>query len=254
MVKLSELVSSTNNYLQIGRFDDYCPNGLQVEGAPEVARIISGVTASQQLIDKAIDLDADALLVHHGYFWKGEDPCLRGMKRSRIAALLKHNISLLAYHLPLDQHPVCGNNARLAGLMGWEIEQLPAAKKTGSPLPLLCTTTLDSEISGDALANLLESSLGRVPQHIDVDRGIRRVGWCTGAAQNYLLQAAELGVDAFISGEVSEKTFHEARETGVHYFAAGHHATERYGVQALGDYLASRFDLEHDFVDCDNPV
>jgi len=254
MVSLAELVKCTDSYLQISKFDDYCPNGLQVEGVQDISSIVSGVTASQRLIDEAVALGADLVLVHHGYFWKGENPCITGIKRARVATLLEKNISLLAYHLPLDQHPVCGNNARFAAHMGWEIEEAAQSGAVDDTLPLVCSTRLDRAMSGQQLAVLLETKLLRAPQHIEVNKPVQHIAWCTGAAQGYLMQAAKLGVDAFISGEISEQTVHEARESGVHYYAAGHHATERYGVQALGEYLADRFGLHHQFIDSDNPA
>lgn len=254
MVSLAELVESTDRFLKVSKFDDYCPNGLQVEGVQDVSAIVSGVTASQRLIDEAVALDADLVLVHHGYFWKGENPCITGIKRARLATLLERNISLLAYHLPLDQHPLCGNNARFAAHMGWEIHEAAQSSAADETLPLVCSTRLDHAMTGQQLAILLESKLQRTPLHIEANKPVQRIAWCTGAAQGYLMQAAELGVDAFISGEISEQTVHEARESGVHYFAAGHHATERYGVQALGEILADRFGLHHQFIDCDNPA
>ncbi len=252
MARLSDIVNYANGYLQVDRFDDYCPNGLQVQGRDEVSKIVSGVTASRQLIDRAIAESADMLLVHHGYFWRGEDPSITGMKRERIVALLDRGISLVAYHLPLDQHRVCGNNAQLAAKLGWKIDE--EVLQGDGPLRLVCTATLSQPTSGDALAKLLQERLARQPLHIAVERTIRRVAWCTGGAQGYLLQALDLGADAYISGEISEQTVHEARENNIHYYAAGHHATERYGPAALGEHLAERFSIGHVFVDCDNPV
>lgn len=251
MVQRQELLSYTNDYLSIEQFDDYCPNGLQVEGSQNISRIVSGVTACELLIDAAIVQQAQAILVHHGYFWRGEQQPVVGIKRNRIAKLLEHNISLLAYHLPLDRHAVVGNNARLAQQMGWCIDDRCTVK---SALPLVCTTTLDEPIAGGQLADQLNRVLDRQALHIEVERPISRIAWCTGAAQSYLADAVQLGVDAFVSGEISEQTVHEAREYGIHYFAAGHHATERYGVQALGEHLASHFGIAHEFVDIQNPV
>jgi dinuclear metal center YbgI/SA1388 family protein len=252
MVALNELVSYTNELLQADRFNDYCPNGLQVEGRPDVSTIVSGVTASMALLEAAHAAGADAVLVHHGYFWKGEDARVRGMKRARLRQLLTTETSLLAWHLPLDAHPELGNNAQLARVLN--------LRKTGAfgddgGMNLACAGELAAAVTPNELRDRLEHSLGRAPQHIDGRATeIRRVGWCTGAAQSYLEAAAAQGLDAFISGEISEQTVHVAREYGIHYYAAGHHATERYGVQALGEHLAQRFGLTHRFIDVDNPV
>lgn len=252
MISLQELVRYSNQLLAADTFRDYCPNGLQVEGREDVRVIVSGVTASLALIEAAIEEEVDVLLVHHGYFWKGEDACVTGMKQQRLKRLLESGTSLLAYHLPLDAHDTLGNNVQLAQQLGLHIE---GRSGNGSGPDLLFFGGLDSPLGADALAAHIQHGLQRMPQHIagraDV---IRRVAWCTGAAQSYIEAAAALGVDAFISGEISEPTVHVARECGIHYFSAGHHATERYGVQALGEHLAGHFGLEHRFVDIDNPV
>lgn len=249
-VKLQSLVDFLNQCLKPHKVNDYCPNGLQVEGAAEVARIVTGVTASQALIDRSIDLGADALIVHHGYFWKGESAVIRGVKKNRIKALLDNDISLIAYHLPLDVHLELGNNVQLAKVLGWQADEV----SKNLPLPLIRTATLSQELSGQAMIDHLHQALQRKPLHIDADRRIRRVAWCTGAAQSYFEEVIEMGVDAFISGEISEQTVHLAREYQVHYFAAGHHATERYGVKALGDHIQQSLSVAVDFIDCDNPV
>lgn len=252
MVQLSELTEYLDRLLMPGRFRDYTSNGLQVEGRGGVERLIGGVTASLALIEAAVERRADALLVHHGYFWKNEDPCIRGMKRQRIAALLGNGISLLAYHLPLDAHPVYGNNAQLARLLGIEVTGVLDAD---ADPPITLRGELPEALRPADLARRIGDALGREPLHIPGDdRSIRTLGWCTGAAQDYIEYAVAAGVDAYISGEVSERTTHVAREAGVHYFAAGHHATERGGVQALGAHLAGKFDLEYQFIDVDNPV
>jgi dinuclear metal center YbgI/SA1388 family protein len=252
MVTLTELAGYCGELLDVRRFQDYCPNGIQVEGRERVARLVSGVTASRALIDAAVTAGADLILVHHGYFWKGEDPCVTGMKQRRLKTLLAHDISLLAYHLPLDAHPVLGNNAQLAARLGWSVEQVFAA---GDGPELGCATRLDGPTDPPSLQASIATALQREPLLIDAGPArIERIGWCTGAAQSYLEAAAELGLDAFVSGEISEQTVHIAREYGIHYFAAGHHATERYGVQALGEHLAERFGLGHEFIDIDNPV
>lgn len=252
MVALKTLVEYCNRLLETERFQDYCPNGLQVEGRDAITTVVSGVTASQALIDAAIGADADLLLVHHGYFWKGEDPCVTGMKRRRLEALLCHGINLLAYHLPLDAHPELGNNAQLALRLGLETE---ATFGSGHGPELACLGRLAEATTAQQFAGRITAALGRQPQLIEGRaESLRRIAWCTGAAQSYFETAAGLGVDAFISGEISEPTVHIAREYGVHYFAAGHHATERYGVQALGEHLATKFALGHRFIDIDNPV
>ena len=253
MTGLPELVEYCDRLLETERFQDYCPNGLQVEGRAEVRRIVSGVTASQALIDAAQAQQADLLLVHHGFFWKGEDPCLTGIKQRRIRTLLEHGISLLVYHLPLDAHPELGNNTCLAQRLGLVEE---GRFGDGHGPQLACHGRFDEVLDGALLAQRIQRVLGREAQWIAAgsDAPLQRVGWCTGAAQSYLEAAARLGLDAFISGEISESTVHIAREYGLHYYAAGHHATERYGVQALGQHLGQQFGIEHTFIDIDNPV
>lgn len=249
---LSLLVEECNRLLRPDDFRDYCPNGLQIEGREHIKKIVTGVTASQALIDAAVKAGADAILVHHGYFWQGEAPEILGVKKKRIASLLENDISLIAYHLPLDAHPELGNNAQLAGLLGFTIEQelFPRHKsKVGVIGEMLEPCDVDS------LAARLEEKLQRIPLHIPGRAPvIRSIAWCTGSAQHYIEAAHALGADAYLSGEVSEQTVHYAREAGIHFFAAGHHATERYGVQALGAYLSEHFGIDHQFIDIDNPV
>ena len=248
-MKINELVDYTGQILQVERFRDYCPNGLQVGGRSDVSKIVTGVTASMALLEAAHEAGADAVLVHHGYFWRNEDACVTGIKRTRLKFLLRHDINLLAYHLPLDAHPEFGNNVQLGrmlglGIEGWAGEQnIVAHGSLAYPLSL--------QAFGEHLAKVLQ----RQPLLVgDLAKPIKRVAWCTGAAQQYLELALSLNVDAFMSGEVSEQTVHLARESGVAYIAAGHHATERYGVQALGNHLAQQFGLQHEFIDVDNPV
>lgn len=251
-VSLKQLVNYCNSLLTPEKYRDYCPNGLQVEGRGEVRRIISGVTASQALLDRAVVLGADLILVHHGYFWKGEAEAVTGMKKRRLQTLLSHDISLLAYHLPLDGHPQLGNNARLADKLGL---QITGGLEPDNPLSIGLTGGLPHPLSAADFSQQIAMAMGREVMHIEGGPDqIETVGWCTGAAQGYIDKAAGLGLDAFISGEISEPTVHSARELGIHYFAAGHHATERYGVQALAERLAEQFDLEHHFVDINNPV
>ena len=248
-MKREELVEYLEGLLQPTNFRDYCPNGLQVEGRAEIRCLVAGVTASQALLDAAVARGADALLVHHGYFWKGEDGRITGIRKKRLGALLANEINLLAYHLPLDAHPEMGNNAQLAAALGW----LPEGRFGEQNIAWF--GCLPETVAASALGDKLAQLLGRQPQMIgDPERAIRRIGWCSGGAQGYFEQAIALGLDAYVSGEISEQTVHLARESGVVYFAAGHHATERLGAQALARHLAERFCLECEFIDIDNPV
>lgn len=247
-----QLESLLNQKLSPEIIKDYCPNGLQIEGKKEVNKILTGVTASKALIEKAIAQNADAILVHHGYFWKGESEAIRGMKGARIKALIKNDINLYAYHLPLDIHPELGNNAKLAELLAINVE----GGLESSPQSVAMFGSLEMPISGQDFAKRIMSVLNRTPLHIipEFDKPIKTVGWCTGGGQDYIELAAEKGLDAFISGEISERTTYSAREQGIHYFAAGHHATERYGIKALGEWLATEHHLNVEFIDIDNPV
>lgn len=251
MTPLIKLVAYTNALLK-GNFQDYCPNGLQVEGRPDVGKLVSGVTASLALLEAAAERGADAVLVHHGYFWRSEAPTVTGMKRRRLQFLLTHDLSLLAYHLPLDDHPVYGNNAQLGNLLGMEV----AGRFGVAEGPAIgCHGRLTQAMSGSVFAEHVNAKLGRAPLHVPGRAAsIDTIGWCTGAAQAYIEQAAAMGLDAYLTGEVSEQTVHVAREMGIHFFAAGHHATERYGAKALGEHLAEVFDLQHEFIDVDNPA
>jgi len=243
-----QLEALINQKLDVSNFHDYAPNGLQVEGRRNVQRVVTGVTASQDLLDAAIAVEADAILVHHGYFWKNEPAVVRGMKRNRLKALLVNDINLYGYHLPLDAHPVLGNNAQLAELFGIAVQ--------GEVMPLVPYGELEKPLSGEELRQRIEVILDRKVLH-SAQGGpeeIRRVAWCSGGGQGFIQQAAEFGVDAFISGEVSEQTIHIAREMGLHFYAAGHHATERYGVKALGEWLESEHGLDVMFIDIDNPA
>jgi dinuclear metal center YbgI/SA1388 family protein len=252
MVQCTQLTSYLDELLTVEAFDDYCPNGLQVEGRSEIATIVGGVTACQALVDAAVTRGVDAMLVHHGYFWRGESPCVVGMKQRRLKALLRADINLLVYHLPLDAHPELGNNAQLARLLGLQSE---GGFGTGRGPDIGRFGRLETPLSAVAFAAHLAERLGRAPLHIaSGTTEIHRIAWCTGAAQGDIDAAAALGVDAFLSGEISESTVHAARELGIHYFAAGHHATERGGVQALGTHLAECFGVVFEFVDIDNPV
>lgn len=245
---LSDLTHYLNGLLEVSRFKDYSPNGLQVEGRAEVESIVTGVTASLDLLSAACET-ADAILVHHGYFWKNEDPRIISTKRARLSYLFQHNVNLLAYHLPLDAHPTFGNNAQLAFLLGLEIHAWFGEQNVAA------YGAMKDPIALEDFSKIVAERLNRAPTVIgDAYKPIRRVAWCSGAAQALFPQAIELGVDAFLTGEISEYNVHLARESGVAFISAGHHATERYGVQALGSHLATRFGLKHRFIDCDNPV
>lgn len=249
---LKTIEMELNSLLKPEQFIDYCPNGLQVEGRDNVQKLITGVTASKALIDHAVEQKGDLILVHHGYFWKGEQPTITGIKLVRIRELLAHRISLMAYHLPLDVHPQLGNNAQLGKLLGLESTDV-FGDYNGHKIGLIGRTESPCEV--EAFGELLTERLGRKPLLIKGgNHQISKVAWCTGAAQNYIEQAADAGADVFVTGEVSEPTVHIAREAGIHFFAAGHHATERFGVQAVGKYLAEKFGLDHQFIDIDNPV
>lgn len=251
-MRRSELQDYLNELLDVERIRDYCPNGLQVEGRNEIQTIVTGVTASQALLDQAVALQADAVLVHHGYFWKSEPAVIVGMKQRRIKTLLQADINLFAYHLPLDVHSDLGNNAQLAKLFGWGT---PQPLHTADPLGVVMGSTLLEPMSSVELAQHIEQCLQRpLTVRIDCDQPIRRIAWCSGGGQSYIDHAAAAGFDAFLSGEISEQTTHSAREQGVAYFAAGHHATERYGIRALGEHLAQRFGLTHHFIDIENPA
>ena len=252
MASLNELTEYINGYLRIGSFKDYCPNGLQVEGRQDVNSVVTGVTASQALIDKACDKKADAILVHHGYFWRNEDERITGMKRKRIATLLKNDISLLAYHLPLDAHPEVGNNVQLARRLEIQVD----GELRNNPHSVCgLTGYLQKPMPAAAFKQQIDAVLNRESTHIHAGTSdITTIGWCTGAGQNFINVAVEADLDAYISGEISEQTTHIAREAGIHYFAAGHHATERYGIRALGEHLEYKFGLQHEFIDIDNPA
>jgi dinuclear metal center YbgI/SA1388 family protein len=244
-----ELEHYLNDLLDASRFQDYCPNGLQIEGRTTIQNIISGVTASQALLQAAIELQADAIMVHHGYFWRGEDPCLLGMKRRRVAMIIKHDINLYAYHLPLDAHSELGNNAQLGKRLS-----IVEDGRFGEQSLAMHGHIAESANLGEFAATV-HSVLGRKPMIIgNLSKKVQCIAWCTGAAQNYFEAAIELGVDAFITGEISEQNVHAARESGTAFICAGHHATERYGIQALGEHLAQKFGITHHFIDVDNPV
>lgn len=248
-MQLGDLEKYTGQLLQCDRFRDYAPNGVQVTGRDEVKRLLCGVTASVALIDAAIAWQADAIVVHHGYFWRGEDARIIGAKQQRLSRLIKHDISLLAYHLPLDAHPELGNNAQLGARFG-----LQATGRFGEQDMCWSGALAQPMTLGDFGAQI-GAALGRAPTVIgEAAKPIQRVGWCTGGAQGYFADAIAQGVDVYVTGEASERNYHEAVESGVAFIAAGHHATERYGVQALTQHLAQQFALEWCYVDLDNPL
>lgn len=252
MIKRQDLVHYLDDFLACDNYQDYAPNGLQVEGTEAIHTICTAVTASQDVIEQAIVMRADALLVHHGYFWRGETQSITGMKKKRINGLLSANINLFAYHLPLDCHPEIGNNACLGRLFDTESTEMHVAGRTPD---LLWTGQLPRDFSLDEFSVWLTDILKRTPISIKgSEKKINRIAWCSGGAQDFIHEAKALGVDAYISGEISERTYYEARELGLHYLSCGHHATERYGIQALGEKISSQFDLKHVFLDSNNPV
>ncbi|WP_031570750.1 Nif3-like dinuclear metal center hexameric protein [Rheinheimera texasensis] len=252
MAHRDELLQLMNSKLESSRVRDYCPNGLQVEGKAKVRKILTGVTASQALLDRAVAEQADAILVHHGYFWKNEASEITGMKKRRLQTLLQHDINLFAYHLPLDIHPDLGNNAQLGALLGFgDISALASVE----PIGVVRQTQLSAAVQLTDMVALLQQKLERSVFVHDAGIGeIRHIAWCTGGGQGYIDAAAAAGAQLFISGEVSEQTIHSANELGIHFIAAGHHATERYGVKALGEWLATQTDVEVVFADIYNPA
>jgi dinuclear metal center YbgI/SA1388 family protein len=252
MANLNDVISWCNQTLKSDEFKDYAPNGLQIEGQHEIKKILCAVTASQDAIDAAIQQNADLLLVHHGYFWKGEAYPITGMRGKRIKSLIQHDISLLAYHLPLDSHPSLGNNAAIADLL--ELENITALDPTEKH-PIGNIGYLKQVMSVEKFKDFLTERLGFNTIHLAADKTeIHKVGYCTGAAQNFISKASEQGCDAFISGEVSERTFYEAKELHVHYYACGHHATEKYGVQRLAKAISEQFDIEYSYFELNNPI
>lgn len=235
------------------KIKDFTTNGLQIQGCETINKIVTGVTASQALINRAIEEKADAILVHHGYFWKNEPYAIRGMKHQRIKSLLMNDINLFAYHLPLDIHPTLGNNAQLASL--FNIENV-APLEVGNPLSVAVQGNLVEPCDGDEFAARINSTLARDCLHIAApsNKKINTIAWCSGGGQGYIELAAEQGIDAYLTGEVSEQTTHIAHEMDIHFFAAGHHATERYGAKALGEHIAKELGLDVQFIDIDNPV
>lgn len=251
-MKLNTLVAYCNQYLSVSEFSDYCPNGLQIEGKQKVNKIVCGVTACEALIDQAIASHADALLVHHGFFWKNESPSLIGIKGRKIKKLLQADVSLLAYHLPLDAHPEVGNNAQLNHFFKTDIK---GSFYNYQGKDIAVYGDLVQPVSINDFVALIESSLKRKLLLLKGDqRTVKRVAWCSGGAQGGFEEAINQGADVYVSGEVSENTFHLAQESGVHYIAAGHHATERYGVKALAQHLSDQFEIDYEYIEIYNPV
>jgi len=251
-VTRGQLLAYLDQTLAPSKIKDYCPNGLQVEGTDSITKIVTGVTACQALVDAAVAANADVLLVHHGYFWKGESPTITSLKRKRIKALLDGDINLIAYHLPLDIHPTLGNNAQLASLFGIENT---TGLEVGNPQSVAVKGDLITPTTVAELGQLINQQLGRAPLVEGAsDKLIKTIAWCSGGGQSFIEMAGEQGIDAFISGEVSEQTIHLAREYDIAFFAAGHHATERYGVKALGQDIAQKFSLDVEFIDIANPA
>jgi len=249
VARRSEIEEYLSALLQTASFKDYGPNGLQIEGRGEVRKLVSGVTASRALIDAAIDAKADALLVHHGLFWRGHDGRITGWLKQRIARLLAHDINLYAYHLPLDAHAEFGNNAQFGARLGINADARFGEQSLGF------IGTLSLPLSLADLAGRCQQLTGRLTTSLDGDgRALTRVAWCTGGAQSYFEPAIAAGADVFITGEISEPQAHLARETGTAFIAVGHHASERYGVQALGSHLAATFGIEHRHIEIDNPA
>lgn len=252
MANLNEIIQWCDQTLKSHEFKDYAPNGLQIEGTSEVKKILCAVTASQTAIDAAIAYGADLLLVHHGYFWKGEPYPITGMRGKRIKSLIQHDISLVGYHLPLDSHPTIGNNAAIADLLELEhIEALDPNERN----PIGNIGYLKSAMSPEAFKQFASEKLGFDAIHLPADKtSIQKVGFCTGGAQDYIKKAANQDCDAYISGEVSERTFYEAQELNVHYYACGHHATEKYGVQRLAKAISEQFNIEYSYFELNNPI
>lgn len=252
MVTRQELEIYLQDWLKTDQFQDYAPNGLQIQGIEEIGTICTAVTASLEAIEKAVALNAQALLVHHGYFWKGESPIITGIKQARIKGLLDANLNLFAFHLPLDCHPLVGNNACIGRLLGFDALSSHTA---GGIDDLLWVGHYPHAQPVSDYLSFLAQQFKREPQYVGSgDKPVRRVAWCSGGAQDFIVEAHALKADTYISGEISERTYYQAVELGMNYFACGHHATERLGIQALGEHLAHQFHLVHHFIDSDNPV
>lgn len=247
MIDHRTLLQACDSLLQPERFKDYGPNGLQVEGARPIRKLVSGVTASRAFIEAALAAGADALFVHHGLFWRGQDGRVTGWMRERLRLLLAHDVHLLAYHLPLDAHPELGNNAQLGRVLGVQWDARFGEQD-------LCFAGTTDWPDAQALASHVRRVLGRDVTCVGGTRPVRRLAWCTGGAQGHFESAIAAGVDAFITGEISEPQAHLARETGVAFLACGHHATERYGAPTVAAHVAAQLGLQHEFIEIDNPA
>ncbi len=251
MIERDFLVNYLNEFLDSDKFNDYAPNGLQIEGKDKIINICTAVSAGEIVIENAIKLRADMLLVHHGYFWKGESPQIISAKKRKISLILENNINLCAYHLPLDSHIEIGNNACLANIL--QVKNVKAHMARGIQ-NLIWTGEFVEDYLADDFANFLEKNIQKPIYLPGGSHKIRKIAWCSGAAQDFIEDVFMHKVDAYITGEVSERTYYQARELGVHFFACGHNATERYGIQALGEHLANKYDLKHAFIDINNPI
>lgn len=250
-MNIFELETYVNNLLDVGRFQDYAPNGLQIEGRPDILRIATAVSASMNVVEQAIEQGVDALLVHHGYFWKGERLEIRGIKRKRLSAFIKEDLNLLAYHLPLDAHADFGNNASMAKRLGVNVSHILPWNRQQN---LLWMGEYSNVVSPDEFFEKLKSIYGKQVIHVPVARkSIQKVAWCTGGAQDVMEEAIEHSIDAFVTGEFSERTYHLAKESNVHFFAVGHHASEKDGIYFLGEHLSKQFGIQHFFIDEPNP-
>lgn len=251
MIDRNFIVNYLNNLLNCDKFNDYAPNGLQIEGTDKINKICTAVTASEKVIETAITLCADMLLVHHGFFWKGEVSPILGPRKRKFSAILKNNLNLCAYHLPLDAHLDFGNNACLGRILKLKNVNFYAAR--GIP-NILWVGELNANFTAEDFSQFLEKNIQKPIYLSGGSHKIRKIAWCSGAAQDFIEDVQFYQVDAFISGEASERTFYQAQELNIHFYACGHHATERYGVQALGSHLANKFDIQHEFIDVNNPI
>lgn len=253
MVQRDNIVSYCNQRLTIDKYNDYCPNGLQIEGKKNIKKIITGVSACLDLLIAAKKEDADMIMVHHGYFWKNEKKTITGIQSRRIQLLMQHNINLLGYHLPLDGHQEIGNNAMLARVLDWTIlRSLPSS--CGSNIGMF--GRINTAMSANALKEYMKKKLNRVPLMIsnDPEKEIQSIAWCSGAAADDIEFAIQAGADAFVTGEPVERIYHIAKEANIVFYACGHHATERYGIQALGAEVAEKYNIEHQFIDIHCPI
>lgn len=252
MNQRNKIIDYLDQLLEPNKYDDYCPNGLQVEGKSNVGKIVTGVTGCLALLEKAVEAKADMVLVHHGYFWKNEISTITGIKKNRIKLLLAHDINFVAYHLPLDAHSELGNNVQLANRLDFKIAP---SQETKEQFSLVLSGELKKPMTINEFALHIERELERKPLVEAADNKVfKKIAWCTGGAQNYIDEAIMQGCEAYLTGELSEQTVHIARENNIHLIGAGHHATERYGIKALGEHLAKVFNLEHQFIDIANPV